>query len=200
MMHSPNSAHLRYAPTTKAALAGFLIGGPLLWLPVYAVISGAVASRPSFISFAPILGFWLWLMAAVSPKFWLLTWIPTASAAVACSYALRAFARSVWYGKIGPAIKLTTSAVLSGVISGAIFEVGYQISLIIHPEPRIAEGSAQAIALANYQSQLPAGHQFAMLFGGVPLVVVIGAVLGVLLCWPSMYINASMHPKTAACI
>jgi hypothetical protein len=139
-------------------------------------------------------------MAAVSPKFWLLTWIPTASAAVACSYALRAFARSVWYGKIGPAIKLTTSAVLSGVISGAIFEVGYQISLIIHPEPRIAEGSAQAIALANYQSQLPAGHQFAMLFGGVPLVVVIGAVLGVLLCWPSMYINASMHPKTAACI
>jgi hypothetical protein len=198
MMHAQNPAHFKYAPTTKSALAGFLIGGPLLWLPIYAVISGAVASRPAFISFAPILGFWLWFIAAASPKFWLLTWIPTASAAVACSYALRVFARSIWYGKIGSAIKLTISAVLCGVISGAIFEVGYQISLIIHPEPSIAEGSPQAIALANYQSQLPAGHHFAMLFGGVPLVVAIGAVLGLWLSWCSMSVNASMHPETDA--
>lgn len=196
MIHAPNTARLKYAPTTKVALASFLIGGPLLWLPTYTVISGAVISRPAFISIAPFLGLWLWIMAAASPKFWLVTWIPTASAAVGCSYALRVFARSVWYRKIGSTIKLVTSAVLCGAISGAIFEFGYQMTLIIHPEPSIAEGSAQSIALANYQSQLPAGHHFALLFGGLPLVMLIGAILGIWLSWRSISVNASLNSTT----
>ena len=153
-----------------------------------------MSSRPNFTAIAPILGFWLWIGAAMAPNLWLVTWIPTVSAAVGCSCGLRALASSLWYQRIGSTIKLTTSAVLCGAISGAIFELGYQLSLIIHPDPRIAEGSAQAIALANYQSQLSAGHRFAMLFGGLPLVIVIGAILGTWLSRRAMSANASLNP------
>lgn len=135
-------------------------------------------------------------MAAAFPKFWLVTWIPTVSAAVGCSGALRVFARSFLYRKIGSTIKLATSAVLCSAISGASFELGYQITLIIHSEPSIAEGSAQSIALANYQSELPPGHHFALLFGGLPLAMLIGAILGIWLSWRSISVNASLNSTT----
>jgi hypothetical protein len=71
----------------RNTLLTFVIGGPLLWLPilmVWALIVGHDfhGEHWSALLLTPAMGGFFWCLAAIFPRGWLFTWIPTLGAAL----------------------------------------------------------------------------------------------------------------------
>jgi hypothetical protein len=164
-----------FAPTTRAALATFLIGGPLIYVPVLLAFGGNLwALNP----ISALLGATMWFLGVVNPGLWLVTWIPTAVAALACGCLLRSMAATAWYARTGRGGVLILGAALCGLTSGIVYLSCSRMALLFMPV-----GSAQSKITSYAVSPYPAGTRIAMLGLGVPLVIVIGALLGGGLTW-----------------
>jgi hypothetical protein len=77
----------RVMMSSRAAILTFMIGGPLLWLPVFlawALISGYDSHGQLGLSvlLVPAMGGFFWCLEAISPRGWLYTWIPTLGTAL----------------------------------------------------------------------------------------------------------------------
>jgi hypothetical protein len=177
----------QYAPTTRAALLTFLILGPLIYLPVLMAMSGSAFFLHPL---TWIIGALLWIMSFKHPVFWLVTWIPTATAAIACSFALRRLARTSWYSNHGHGVAVGIGALLCGLISAVIYFCGASLAAWIDPETPV-----QSAAAANLTSAYSTGTHVALLWHGVPLVAVIGALLGGALAWWSYPLNQAKNQR-----
>jgi hypothetical protein len=174
-----------FAPTTRAALVTFLIVGPLIYVPVLLAFGGNPwALNPIGALFGAI----FWILGVHNPGLWLVTWIPTGLAAVASAYLLRRLAATRWYAGAGRAAVLILGAALCGLVSGVIYLACSRVALMIAPV-----GSAQTPVTSYAMSPHPAGTRFAMLGNGVPLVIVIGALLGGGLAWAAYPRNRSQR-------
>jgi len=172
-----------FAPTTKAALLTFLIAGPLFWLPILLAFSSNVYFLHPL---TWMIGGIFWIMSLRNPTLWFVTWIPTATAAVACAFVLRRMAGTSWYSRTRRGLVLSIGGVLCGLISGLIYLFGARLVALIDPET-----SVQSAAAANLRDLYSSGTRIAMLWYGVPLVSVIGALLGGWLAWWSYPRNRS---------
>jgi hypothetical protein len=172
-----------YAPTTKAALALFLIGGPLLYWPVLLIFEGDFAHIPLM----SLGGAVAWSIMALVPSGWFVTWIPTAAAAIILAYALRLLAARSWYTRATKAVKLMLAGAISAIISEICYEPGYALANAIHPGPTpTLQEAAQNAAInraAEDLSPFPAGAHFVSGWHLAPVVIVTGAILGVILAW-----------------
>lgn len=186
---------VRLAPSGPVSLATFLIGGPLIYVPVVLAFGG------NWWALNPITalgGAMIWTVGLSNPGLWLLTWIPTAVAALICAYLLQRLAATTWYVRANRFGVLTVGAVASGFTSGAVYLACSRIAL-----RTMAVGAAQdkmTSYVASPSTRYPAGVRFAMLGYGVPAVFVIGALLGGGLAWIAYGQNRSQNgdgPKTA---
>jgi hypothetical protein len=175
-----------FSPTTRSALITFLIAGPILWLPVLLTFSGQFFQGLAIWYF----GAWAWIYSLANPSLWLMNWIPTAIAAIACSFVLRRLAGNSWYMRRRRWTASGIGSVLCGLISGLVYLCCSSLALLIDPGT-----PAQSAAAASLTSLSPSGAQFAMLWNGVPLVTVIGALLGGWLAWWSYYSNRSVRTE-----
>ncbi len=176
-----------FAPTTRAALITFLIAGPLIYLPVLLAFGGNMYFLHPL---TWMIGGKFWIMSLRNPVFWLVTWVPTATAAVACSFVLRRLAGTSWYARTRRGVVLSIGGVLCGLISGLVYLFGARLAALIDPET-----PAQSAAAANLTSVYSSGTRFALLWYGVPLVTVIGALLGGWLAWSSYPRNRSRNSQ-----
>jgi hypothetical protein len=171
-MINPNTA-----PSIKISLITFLVGGPLIYAPVLLAFGGNVhALDPITWMFSAA----FWITALGNPMLWLTTWIPTASAAIVCSVALRRLARTPWYGRSPGWVVLAIGSVVSGFLSGLVYLFCSRLSVALGPV-----NHGQLTPPMEPYSLHADGVRFAMLGYGVPLVAVVGALLGGGLAWCS---------------
>lgn len=179
-----------YAPTTGTALALFLIGGPLLYWPVMLVFEGDFTHIPIMVLGGAV----AWSIAALVPSGWFITWIPTSAAAVIVAFALRLLAARSWYTKATKAVRLMLGGVISAIVSEICYETGYALSNAIHPGPmpKTPQEAAQNAAInraAEDLSPFPAGAHFISRWHLAPVVIVTGAILGIILAWIAISAN-----------
>jgi len=163
----------------------FVIFGPMIWpFGMYATptpMSGSGSLHALFHGDVPLhvivsmlYGFWTWWMSLLFPLTWLMTWIPTVLAALACErllylicvrYRVRFNARITLIGFCGVAFS---------VVSAAIFQVLSMITVL-------PQGLAQSATLNPW----------------TPTVAITGAVLGVIVgSWPRL---TPSTPAVASC-
>lgn len=179
-----------YAPTTKTALALFLIGGPFLYWPVLLTFEGDFKHIPVM----ALGGAVAWLIAALVPSGWFITWIPTSAAAIIVAYALRLLAARSWYTRATKAVKLMLAGLISAIISELCYAPADALANAIHPGPmpKTPQEAAQNAAInraAEGLSPFPAGAHFASRWDLAPVVIVTGAILGVILAWIAIRAN-----------
>lgn len=161
--------------STTVALITFLVGGPLIYVPVLLAFGGNVyALNPMTWMF----GAAFWITALGNPMLWLMTWIPTASAAIVCSVALRRLARAHWYGRSPRWVVLAIGSIVCGILSGLVYLCCSRLGVWLGPAMPY-----QSAPPSYASAPFAAGVHLAMLGYGVPLVVVIGALLGGALTW-----------------
>jgi hypothetical protein len=171
------------APTTRTALTTFLIGGPLIYVPVSLAFGGNPwALNPLTALFGAI----FWILGVHNPGLWLVTWIPTGVAALACAYLLRRLATTAWYASAGRGAVLVLGSLLCGLVSGVVYLVCSRVALTI-----ASVGSSQTTVSSYSMGPYSAGTRFAMLGCGVPVVMIIGALLGGGLAWTAYPRNRS---------
>jgi hypothetical protein len=172
-----------YAPTTKTALALFLVGGPLLYWPVMLVFEGDFTHIPIMVLGGAV----AWSIMALVPSGWFITWIPTSAAAVIVAYALRLLAARSWYTRTPKPVKLMFGGVISAIVSAICYETGDAFASAIHPGPTpTPQEAAQNDAINRAAENLypfPAGAHFVSRWHLAPVVIVTGAILGVILAW-----------------
>jgi hypothetical protein len=182
-MRSGSDLGTRFAPTTRYAVVSFLIGGPLLYIPVFMAFQGDVIHAPIYAG----VGFLMWFAFFFSADGWLGSWIPTVAAGVICACCLRALARSGQYARRGRGVKLLISGMLCGLISGGVYYLCLQVATFIHPPP---PGNAQTVAGETLTQLYPIGIRLTSLGGGVLVVIVVGSILGTWLAWRADVFNA----------
>jgi hypothetical protein len=185
LMQSSRDA-IHYAPTTRFAVAVFLIGGPLIYFPVDMAFQGDLVHAP----ITAIYGFMFWSILLLSLSGWFMGWIPTTAAAVICAYCLRALARNAHYQRMGNVVRLVMSAILCGLISGIVYFPCLRIAIIIHPPP---PGYMEGVARSALTEHYPMGIRLTSFGGGVLVVIVTGSILGTWLAWRADTFNASVH-------
>ena len=168
------------APSIRAAVATFLFGGPLLCGPVWIFMSWGVADTPGGmlreLFLAPIvapvgfLGWWNWVL---QPRNALVTWIPTLAAGLACGYLLRLLVAWLPYQRVARVLKLIAAATVCAITSALIYETTWRISEYIGTIP------------------MPTSPKFFARGGGVPIVTVIGFILGAYLTWQATRVNTT---------
>jgi hypothetical protein len=177
-----------FAPTNRAALITFLIGGPLTYVPVLLAFGGNLfALNP----LTWVLGALVWILGLRNPALWLVTWIPTATAALGCSWVLRRLAETTWYARTRRTLVLIVGSALCGLISGFVYLCSSRLAVLISPVSSL-QSAAPSYASATYN----AGTRIATLWYGAPLVIAIGALLGGGLAWWSYPLNRSV-PRPA---
>lgn len=174
-----------YAPSNRFALISFLIGGPMLYLPVFQAFQGDLLHAP----IAALFGIFAWLIFLMTISGWFISWIPTTLSALTCAYALRYLAQQNWFASNRLFVRTSSAAVLCGIISGAIYLACFKISGVIHPPPA---GYKPAPAM-----QYPLGIQLTSYKGGVLVVTCVGTLLGIWLAWRAGARNASRAGATA---
>lgn len=178
-------------PSMTITLITFLVGGPLIYVPVLLAFGGNVHALDPV---TWMLGAVFWIRALGHPTLWLMTWIPTALAAIVCSVALRRLARTHWYGRSPRWVVLAVGCIVYGFLSGSVYSCSSRFGVWLGPVKTF-----QLAPPSNADAQLAAGVRFALLGYGVPLVVVIGALLGGALAWWSYPSNqANKHENNAS--
>jgi hypothetical protein len=156
----------------RTAVATFLVGGPLLCAPVWLLMGWGVGDTPGAmvreLLLAPLLvpaGFASWWNWALQPRMALMTWVPTLAAGITCGYLLRLLTAWSWYQRVARVLKLMVAATVCAIISALIYETTWGISNYIGAMP------------------VPTSTRFFARGGGVPMVAVIGFILGAYLTW-----------------
>jgi hypothetical protein len=170
----------------RAVILIFMIGGALLWLPVFLIWTQI--SRDEFRGlFAPALllspaaGGFLWCLEALFPRGWLYTWIPTLSTALLYRHLVRRLplARVSWLrtrtGSL--ALHCTLAATISALFFSLCIAVGALMGLhdpLLHNAH--TSGGLDAVPDLSPTSGTVIG--MVSIIGGI-----LGAVLGTL--WPA---------------
>jgi hypothetical protein len=122
----------------RTAILTFMVGGPLLWLPVFlawAQISGYDfhgQTGPGLL-LTPALGGFLWYMVALLPRQWLYTWIPTLGTALLYAELVRhlPLARVSWSRVRAGSMVLhfALAAAISAMVFASCLAVGALLGL-----------------------------------------------------------------------
>jgi hypothetical protein len=123
----------------RATILTFMIGGPLLWLPmllVWMLIAGYATHGQigKALSVAPAMGGFLWCLEAIFPSGWLYTWIPTLGTALLYrNLVCRIRRRLSWSGtRMGSmALHFAIAAVVSALVFSTCAATGALLGLHI---------------------------------------------------------------------
>jgi len=175
----------RRAMSRRAVILVFMIGGALLWLPVF--LFWIQLSRDDFhglldpaLLLSPAAGGFLWCLQALVPRGWLYTWIPTISTALLYRHLLHRLplVRVSWLRTRTGSIALhgALAATLSAVIFSACITVGAMLGLH-NPLLHNANTSRGFDAVPDLSPTSGTVISMVSMIGGI-----LGAVLGTL--WP----------------
>lgn len=160
-------------PSKKQLILLFLTLGPILWpFGMYAA-SGSMPDLPSGIPFSSIIyGFVSWWSFALYPSGWLLTWIPTVLAALACERALYLICGKFRVRFNARITLIGLCAVTFGLLSALIFGILSPFSVL-----------SQELV------------QVATLGGWMLTIGITGAILGVIAgAWPRLTPRLRLEP------
>jgi hypothetical protein len=176
----------------RAVLLTFMIGGPMLWLPVCLVVGGLGGQvQLTSLMFSPAMGGFIWYLAALTPSNWLYTWIPTLGSALLYSGSTRRLQHAVV-----PIAKrrwrlIALHCALAAVISASVFSICMLVEACLGLRAPLFSGKTPRDPLAAQALALPAP----LLIG---TVAIIGAVLGTALAAFRATVRASPADSSRA--
>ncbi len=175
----------------RTAILIFMIGGPLLWLPVF--LAWAAISGYDFhgqggmgLLLSPAMGGFLWYMVALLPRNWLYTWIPTLGTALLYANLVRRLplARVSWLRARGGSMVLhfALAAAISAMVFASCLAVGALLGLHAPLLPT-APAPHESFGVPNLVLTSATLIGMVSIIGGI-----LGAVLGAI--WPTVVVPA----------
>ena len=155
-------------PSLTLTIVTFLIAGPILWAFPFLLIGTYwpdlyVSSSPRTINlFTPVMSIFAWAVAAVQPKLWPITILPTVAAPILLWLVARRLSLKTFRSRLTWALLI---AVVAALVSGGIFFLFALVGLLFYRSPGESDLASGLLAWA-----------LVVTLTGMP----IGAVLGLL--------------------